>query len=178
VSRRRTAGGDAQLAVRETTEDDLPDLARLWGDGGVMRFVGFPEGLHYDDAALRAWLDGTRGDPTRHHFVFHAEGVGFCGELFYLLDSSGGAELDVKLVPGAQGRGLATEGLRWLIDRVFSSEPGARLVWTEPVAANVRAQALYARCGLEPTARPEELGDGPSYWELTRERWEELRSSA
>lgn len=165
-----------QLTVRETTESDLPDLASLWGNGEVMRFVGFPEGLHYHEAALREWLGATRGDPLRRHFVFHAEGVGFCGELFYRLDASGRAELDVKLVPGAQGRGLATAGLRWLIDRVFSSEPDAHLVWTEPVAANVRAQALYARCGLAPATRPDDLGEGPSYWELTRERWERLRA--
>jgi RimJ/RimL family protein N-acetyltransferase len=166
---------DPDIAVRETTESDLPDLARLWGDGEVMRFVGFPNGLDYDETALRDWLDAIRGDPTRRHFVLHAEGVGFCGELFYRLDTSGRAELDVKLVPEAQGRGLATAGLRWLIHRVFSSEPDARLVWTEPVAENERAQALYARCGLDPAARPGDLPDGQSYRALARERWEELR---
>lgn len=158
--------------VRETREDDLPDLARLWADGEVMRFVGFPQGLHYDEAELREWFGAIRLDPARRHFVFRADGVGFCGELFYRLDASGRVELDVKLVPAAQGRGLATAGLRWLVDRVFSTVPTARLVWTEPVAENARALSLYARCGLAPAPRPADLGDGPSFWALTRAEWE------
>ena len=43
------------ILVRETTEEDLPDVQRLWADGDVMQFVGFPEGLHQTDEQMRSW---------------------------------------------------------------------------------------------------------------------------
>jgi RimJ/RimL family protein N-acetyltransferase len=80
--------------------------------------------------------------------------------------------LDIKLVPEAQGRGLATASLRWLVTRVFESEAVVDAVFTDPVDENVRAHALYVRCGLSPGRRPPDLGPGPSYWELRRADWE------
>jgi RimJ/RimL family protein N-acetyltransferase len=155
-----------RLRIRPTGEDDLADLGRLWNDGEVMRWVGFPEGLGYDEQALRRWLDATDADPRRHHFVVHDREVGFCGELFYVVDAvHRRAELDVKLVPPAQGHGIATAGLTWLIERIFATEPDVDAVWTEPWPENRASRALYGRCGLVETARPADLRPGPSYWE-------------
>ena len=39
----------AMIEIRETTEKDLKNVQRLWADGDVMRFVGFPDGLHQTD---------------------------------------------------------------------------------------------------------------------------------
>ena len=33
------------IEIRETTTKDLHDVQRLWADGDVMKFVGFPNGL-------------------------------------------------------------------------------------------------------------------------------------
>lgn len=152
------------LAIRETTDGDLPELAALWGDGEVMRHVGHPQGLHVDEAWMRRWLQRLRGSSTSRHFVVRDDEVGFCGELFYRLHPRGRVELDVKLRPAAQGRGIGTEALTWLIERVFADVPEAELVWVEPVPENERAKRLYARCGLRPAPRPADLGPGPSYW--------------
>jgi RimJ/RimL family protein N-acetyltransferase len=158
-----------RLTIRATTERDLPDLERLWNDGRVMRWVGFPDGLGHDDESLRAWYEWLRAGTRRQHFVVHDRDVGFCGELFYAVDASHRrAGLDVKLVPEAQGRGFATAALSWLIDRVFEAEPDVDAVWTEPWPANSASRALYARCGLTETARPSDLPPGPSYWERRR----------
>jgi RimJ/RimL family protein N-acetyltransferase len=155
--------------IRPTTEADLPDLLRLWNDGRVMRWVGFPSGLGYDLERVRGWYRHLQATPHRHHFVVHAAGIGFCGELFYSVDAAHRrAGLDIKLVPEAQGRGLATAALRALIDRVFESEPQVDAVWTEPIAANAAAQRLYTRCGLKPAPRPPDMNAGASYWERRR----------
>jgi RimJ/RimL family protein N-acetyltransferase len=157
------------VRLRETREDDLDDLVELWNDGRVMRWVGYPHGLGIlKDGALE-WLRGIRRDRDRHHFVVIASGIGFCGEAYYRPDAGQArAELDIKLRPEAQGRGVATRALSTLIDLVFDREPLVDAVWTEPWPENEKAQALYARCGLAPAPRPDDLPPGPSYWERRR----------
>ena len=156
------------VEIRPTTADDLPDLGRLWNDGRVMRWVGFPEGLGHDEHSLDTWFALLQASRCARHFVLREDGR-FCGELFYRVDARHRrAELDVKLVPEAQGHGVATESLGWLIDRVFEREPGVDAVWTEPWPENPAARALYVRCGLAETSRPADLGPGPSYWERRR----------
>jgi len=156
---------------RATTEDDLPELGRLWNDGAVMRWVGFPDGLAYDQEALDAWYERMQGDPHARHFVVRETEIGFCGELFYRIDPAHRrAVLDIKLVPGAQGRGIATHSLSRLIEHVFERHSDVDAVWTEPRADNVAARALYTRCGLVEASRPSDLPAGASYWELRRPR--------
>jgi RimJ/RimL family protein N-acetyltransferase len=157
------------LTIRQTTEADLADVAHLWSDPEVMRWVGFPGGLHYDEEELRRWLAWVGESPDRRHFVVRGDEIGFCGELFSDVDREARrAALDVKLLPAARGRGIATAALAWLVDLVFESEPDVELVWTEPWPENEAAQQLYTRCGLRPRARPGDLRPGPSFWALAR----------
>lgn len=161
------SGFDAPVSLRTTTEADRPDLLRLWNDGRVMHHVGFPEGLGMDDAGFDRWLRATDTDPSRHHFVVHAPGVGFCGEAFVEEVGDLGA-LDIKFVPEARGRGLATAALHALISRVFTERSDVEVVWTEPVITNEAARRLYDRCGLRSVP-----GGAPGYErrELTRSEW-------
>jgi RimJ/RimL family protein N-acetyltransferase len=156
------------IAIRETGEDDLPALVALWNDGRVMGWVGYPDGLGIDERGALAWLGRLRLDPDRHHFVAESHDLGFVGELYYRVERQHRrAGLDIKLRPGAQGRGLATAGLRALCERAFA-EPDVDAVWVEPSRENTRARRLYVRCGFAPTERPADLPPGESYWELRR----------
>jgi RimJ/RimL family protein N-acetyltransferase len=160
------------LAIRPTTAADLADLGRLWNDGEVMGWVGFPDGLQYDEPALGEWLAAIEASADRRHFVVREAELGFCGELFYAVDPDARrAALDIKLVAAAQGRGIGAAGLAWLIDTVFTDEPAVDVVWTEPWPENEAARRLYARCGLRPGPRPADLDPGPSYWALARSDW-------
>jgi RimJ/RimL family protein N-acetyltransferase len=105
--------------------------------------------------------------------------IGFCGEVYYSVDPvHRRAALDVKFMPEAQGKGLATDALGTLIDHIFTNELEVDAVWTEPMERNIRAQRLYARCGLKRAPRPADLLTGDSYWELQRGDWEERTTNS
>jgi RimJ/RimL family protein N-acetyltransferase len=160
------------VKISPTRTNDLLDLIRLWNDGRVMRWVGFPNGLEYDNKRVADWFSAVESNPDRHHFVIRDGEQGFCGELYYKVDSSHQiASLDIKLVPEAQGKGIARQAFGRLIDIVFQSEPDVELVWVEPWPDNKAAQKLYRRCGMSQRTRPPHLGKGPSYWELLRSEW-------
>ena len=46
---------DRMITIRETTQEDLASVQALWADGDVMKFVGFPDGLHQTDEQMRRW---------------------------------------------------------------------------------------------------------------------------
>jgi len=132
-----------------------------------MAWVGFLEGLGYDDANIKAWFDRLQLLVTRHHFVIRDQTGGFCGELYYAVDKANRrAALDIKLVPGAQGRGLASQAFKRLIEHVFAVEAMVDAGWTQPSELNHAARRLYKQCGLRPTNRPAGLPEGESYWEI------------
>jgi RimJ/RimL family protein N-acetyltransferase len=162
----------SDVELHRTDESDLPELVSLWNDGRVMRWVGFPQGLGYDNEKALRWLAQLESNPLRHHFVIRGEKFDFAGELYYEVDRCHRmVSLDIKLTPEAQGQGIATQAFRALIDIVFKSESEIDSVWVEPWPENIAAQNLYSRCGLKPQPRPKHLGKGPSFWQLRRMAW-------
>ena len=151
------------IEIRETTAADVANIQRLWADGDVMRFVGFPEGLHETDEAMREWLGGViAGRPDTNHFSVYEDGV-FCGETGYGIDREhGDAWLDVKLFRFARGRGVATKALSFAIGEAFGN--GAKTVWVDPDPHNAKALALYERLGFVKKEMPQhviDMGEDP-----------------
>ena len=161
------------LEIRETTLDDLKNIQRLWADGDVMRFVGFPEGLHETDEELRAWIEHLPASrPLSNHWSIYEDGV-YCGETNYSIDEeTRSASLDIKLFAAARGRGIATKALTHAIEAAFQN--GAETVWVDPAPENARALALYRRLGFTQKEMPEHViaqGEDPAtnlYFELHR----------
>ena len=161
------------LEIRETTLDDLNNIQRLWADGDVMRFVGFPEGLHESDEDLRAWIEHLpAARPRANHWSIYEDGV-YCGETNYCIDEENrSASLDVKLFAAARGRGIATRALTHAIEAAFQN--GAETVWVDPAPDNAKAIALYHRLGFTQKEMPEHViaqGEDPAtnlYFELHR----------
>jgi RimJ/RimL family protein N-acetyltransferase len=161
-----------RVILRTTSGADLAHLMALWNDGRVMKWVGFPNGLGYDQNDMNDWFGRVETNPDRNHFVVFTPGIGFCGEVYYAVEKERRrAGLDIKLLPGAQGQGLATDALQTLIDHVFKTESEVDQVWTQPSQTNNAARRLYTRCGLKPGAIPADLGTGESFWVLSREAW-------
>ena len=46
------------IEIKETTAEDIKNIQRLWADGDVMRFVGFPDGLRQTAKRTRKCRNG------------------------------------------------------------------------------------------------------------------------
>lgn len=156
-------------SLEPTRRRDLPDLARLWSHPDVMRWVGFPEGMEFTTRELRDWWDAMVRDERSHHFIV-VEHAAFCGEAHYRLDDPPTtAGLDIKLLPFAQGRGVATVALTMLMERIAEQHPSVTAVWVEPSPENVPARRLYERLRFRPAPRPAHLPSGDHYWQRSLE---------
>lgn len=144
------------IEVKETTARDLENVQRLWADGDVMRFVGFPDGLHQTDEDMARWFRWIESNrPRLNHYSIFEDG-NYCGESFYEIDAGHrSAVLDIKLFGFARGRGIAAAGLSHAIREAFQN--GAGIVWVDPNPENAKAIALYRRLGFQQKAFPEHL---------------------
>ena len=109
------------ITIRETTLQDIPDVKKLWADPDVMKYVGFPGGLQQTDEEMAQWFQWIEASrPLVNHYSIFEDTV-YCGETFYSIDREhdGSAALDIKLLPSARGRGIATKALSFAIDEAF-----------------------------------------------------------
>lgn len=161
------------ITIQETTRNDLQKVKKLWADGDVMKFVGFPEGLHETDEGMNDWIEWIESArPLTNHYSIFKDDM-YCGETFFEIDHEhdDSAALDIKLFGFARGKGIATKALSFAIEEAFKN--GARKVWVDPNPENHKAVALYERLGFERKAMPEYLmeeDEEPSsiYMELLR----------
>ncbi len=161
------------ITIKETAMEDIKNVQRLWADGDVMRFVGFPDGLRETDETMQRWfqqLNAAR--PAENSFSIYEDDA-YCGEASYAIDKAhGSASLDIKLFRFARGRGIATQALSHAIKKAFRN--GAKTVWVDPDPENVKAIALYERLGFKKKDMPEHviaLGEDPAkyiYFELCK----------
>ena len=144
------------LEIKETTMEDLPCVQRLWADGDVMKFVGFPDGLRKTEEEMRTWLRWIESNrPALNHYSIFEDGK-YCGESFYRIDADHkSAAMDIKLFGCARGRGIAAAGLSHAIREAFRN--GAETVWVDPVPKNAKAIALYQKLGFRRKDFPDYL---------------------
>ena len=143
-----------EIQIRETEEKDLANIQRLWADGDVMKFVGYPEGYLVTMEYMKDWFIRICSNRpyTNHYSIF--DGGTFCGETFYRIDREHGnsACLDIKLFKEARGKGIATKALSYAIEQAFLN--GAKKVWVDPKPDNLKALALYKRLGFAEKEMP------------------------
>ena len=142
------------VEIKETTRDEIRNIQSLWADGDVMKFVGFPDGLHQTDESMQKWFEwiSTNRPFVNHYSVF--EDGRYCGEAFYEIDKEHdySAALDIKLFAFARGRGIAAKALSYAMDEAFRNS--AHTVWVDPNPENDKAIALYEKLGFERKEMP------------------------
>ena len=144
------------IEIKETSIKDIDRVQRLWADGDVMRFVGFPNGLIETDEEMQNWFKWIESNrPVLNHYSIFEDGK-YCGESFYEIDREHkSAALDIKLFGFARGRGIAAAGLSYAVKEAFRN--GAEIVWVDPNPENSKAIALYKRLGFKQKAFPAHL---------------------
>ncbi|MGN0999141.1 MAG: GNAT family N-acetyltransferase [Faecousia sp.] len=168
-----------KIQIHLTDREDLANVQRLWADPAVMRYVGFPDGLHETMENLRdRWLPWVQNPPKRQHYSVYSGDV-YCGESFYDVDETGLACMDIKLLPEARGKGIASAALSYALTQAFSTG-GAERAYVDPNPENQKALALYARLGFQRVQRPSHL-ENPGcpyvYLEMTRQNWAALHEN-
>ncbi|PKL00256.1 MAG: GNAT family N-acetyltransferase [Tenericutes bacterium HGW-Tenericutes-1] len=144
------------IIIKETSFEDLDNTFTLWNSGEVMKFVGFPNGLGITHEKLQKWLKYIENKrPKTNHYSIYDEVIGYCGETFYSIYELGYASLDIKLLPVAQGRGIAYKALSYAIEEAFKQ--GAIKVWVDPNPNNIKAISLYERLGFVRSQMPKHL---------------------
>ena len=158
------------IVIKETVRTDLENIQKLWNNGAVMAFVGFPEGLNISLTQLEQWLIWAIQKPRRCHYSIYHESQGYCGETFYHVDDKNGAALDIKLMPQAQGRGIASLALKFAINQAFHIGK-ADYVYVDPHPHNIKAWHLYEKLGFKTKKRPAYLNEGTTYLEIRAKEW-------
>ncbi|WP_053983482.1 GNAT family N-acetyltransferase [Niameybacter massiliensis] len=77
------------------------------------------------------------------------------------------ASFDIKLIPKAQGKEIATYALKYAIGQVFELNLATK-GYVEPTAANQKAWSLYERIGFVSKPRPTFLEPDETYLEITK----------
>ncbi|MFI7637995.1 GNAT family N-acetyltransferase [Nonomuraea sp. NPDC049400] len=168
-----------RLILRRFTESDADDLFALDNDPEVMEFLngGKPTPREKIVEETLPWFI------THGFFAAVEKASGTFLGWFHLRARDGEPddepELGYRLHKSAWGKGYATEGSLALVDKAFR-ELGARRVYAQTMAVNVRSRRVMEKAGLQHTRtfHPEwddplpGTEEGEVEYELTRAEWE------
>jgi RimJ/RimL family protein N-acetyltransferase len=169
----------SRIRLRSTGLDDLNFLRKLWNDGEVMCYVGFPQGLGIDKHGMIEWfkkLKRHRGVDREHWIIENGQGRPI-GEAYYKAEreyygyrAEKMAQVDIKLARCFWDHGYATDALRTLIRHLLGK--GFETIVVSPNLANEAALKLYGRLGFEPKNRfwSEETRAEHQVWALAKDR--------
>lgn len=170
-----------RIRIRPTRHEDLTFLQALWNDGTVMRYKGYPSGMHVTEECMERWWATTpqshQSDvslsslATPHCMIELLDGTPI-GEFTYAIDAHQRASVDLKLAQTYWGKGYATEALTIALRELFSTGSVTKVL-VEPMAENAAACQLYRRVGFR--AAPTE--NHPDRWECTRQDFADREKS-
>ena len=166
------------IEIKESTYDDIKNIQELWADADVMKYI-WPGGLHETEEGVKKWLDKyILARPKSNHYSIFEDGK-YCGETAYGIDeATSSASLDIKLLPFARGRGIATKALSHAMEEAIKN--GAETLWVDPHPENRKAIALYQRLGFVRKEMPEHviaMGEDPNRFAYMEFRMSEKKFS-
>jgi RimJ/RimL family protein N-acetyltransferase len=147
-----------KIIIKETDEKDLMNIMNLWNNGKVMNYVGFPNGLGYNQEKIENWYKNIIQTKWFKHYSIYTEKFGYCGETGYGIDNieNENVGLEIKLLPEAQGKGIAEYSIRYVIEHIDKEKIG-KSVWVDPHKENEKAINLYKKLGFKENKFPEYL---------------------
>lgn len=178
----------ARLTVRRATvsESDVELYLRIWTNSEVMRFVGYPKGLHITKDEIREHIEKEKDSEFNVWLVVELKNAGVpIGECkLGAPDKDGISETDVKLLPQYWGQGYGTEIKRALVEYLFTHTT-CRAVKATPNKENIASQKMQEAVGGRRVGEgvfhfPDDMRDFtrpvPHYvYMVFREDWEKRR---
>lgn len=140
-----------QIALRPATSEDIPLIIKWWNDPALMKWVGFPEGLHADSGKVEQSLRYYR-EPQRAFLLILTEWQQPIGEFcFEALDQTC-FQFDIKIGEASyQRQGYATLAVQAGID-LLTAQYAPKKICLKVNAVNKPALALYQKCGFKKVA--------------------------
>lgn len=139
-----------KLIIRRAEEKDANLFYRLWTDGDVMKFVGFPKGLKVTEEEIRESI--LKQDKTAYDKKLVIElkdtgqAIGECK--LGRPNKEGICETDVKLFPTFQGKGYGKEVKKGLVDYLFTHTDCTGIKAT-PNKLNLASQKMQEAVGAK-----------------------------
>jgi RimJ/RimL family protein N-acetyltransferase len=167
-----------RLVLRGWRQDDFDGFAAMMADAEVARFLTASQTPQDRSAAWRemAMLVGHWALRGYGLFVVEEKATGaFVGRVgAWRPEGWVGLELGWGLARAYWGRGYACEAALTAGDWIFRHVGPDRLV-SLIAAANTRSQGLARRLGMRTAGRTLHAGMAHDVWEISHERWRELR---
>jgi RimJ/RimL family protein N-acetyltransferase len=167
-----------RLLIDAMTEEDAEAFAAYRSDPRVARYQSW-EAPYPIDRARAALSRNPAGWPPPGEWVQLAirEGETVLGDVaVHVVDDAvtpDTVEIGISLVPSAQGRGVATEALRAVVDAAFTA--GAHRVFAGCDARNAPVARLLERIGMRHEARLVDAEWWKGEW-TTADTWAVLAS--
>lgn len=145
--------------IRNTQQQDIPFLQSMWNEGSVMRYKGYPDGMHVTQDSMQRWWETIQQSDEKNaspaslstsYCIIELHDHRPIGEISYAFDAHRRVSLDIMLAPKYYGHGYATDAVSNQLRELFSSTD-VSTVLVEPTAANTAAVKLFQRCGFYPT---------------------------
>src|SRR5258708_1497699 len=162
-----------RLSMRPLRLDDIEEIARLYGDAEVTRYLA--GGVRSRERA-EAWLDAEIAFWQKHHRigrfrVADRETGAFLGQCGLRdLDDSGEIELGYAFISAAWGRGIATEAACATLDFSFKNSDLEHIAGVTFVK-NLASQKVLTNSGMRYIRDDQFYGVDLSYFAITREEW-------
>ncbi len=138
------------VALRAWTEADLPLLRGLLGDPAMMTYLGGPEAEEKLLARHQRYLDIARTTGRVYVITTGPErtAAGWIGYWETTWHGEAAWETGWSVLPGFQGRGLATRGAALALE-LAAAEGLHRFIYAFPAVANAPSNAVCAKLGFE-----------------------------
>jgi GNAT superfamily N-acetyltransferase len=149
-----------KIEIKETIEADYTNIMNLWNNAETMKYV-WPDGIGCDIYYVKKSIEKIKNAGGKHFSIYINENT-YCGETGYGIDNieDENSGLEIKLLPEAQGKGIAEYTLRFIIGQIInlnSKKYFCNRVWVDPHKDNEKAFKLYKRLGFKENDFPKYL---------------------
>lgn len=165
-----------RLYTRQSNHNNQSDvdlLLNMHNNGEIMKYVGFPTGLH---TTFEKEKEATKRKPRLLTYTKDTnEFIGYCNT--GTKNEDGFYTIDIKLKPEFQGNGYGYELLQGLFKYIFEELKDGAGIETDPNPANVAAVKLYEKLGMKKTGKinhfkNEEMEFRTEIYRITKEEYE------